>query len=607
MILLAIGAGIAAAIPAIGGFSHAPPAGQYLGYQYNTDDHMVYAAWMRQAMDGNLLMDNRFTTDHQPGLTIHLYYFVLGLLSKLFGIALVANTARIGFGVAFIFLLHRLVLRLDASFYARKLAMALVVFGGGLGFLVWHSFGEQIVRPAPDILSAPMLGRLPTDVWQPEAFVFPSMLTNGLFTVSLCLIMTVLLAVLCARQTWLRVGVGALASLVLMNIHSYDMLLVGFILFGLLVMEAARRALTKGWVVRSLVIAAGAIPSALWFMYVLAHDPVFQARAATETYSPNFRQVLFGYLPFMVLGLIALVARAGATEREKTRRILGALIALSVIGAFTYFAKDHASGYFLSPFTWGIAFVAMLVALVLLVDENPAWNTVASWALLGTVAIYFPGLFQRKLAMGLSIPWAILAALGIAYLGRSQERYSRNLATALVVILVSASSFRWLLRETDFIRWNVSRTTVQPVFLNSDVVQILDALNGINETKVVVAPPGIPAEQLNPDTQNPEPDVFLSPIMPDLNPIVSGLTGSYTYAGHWSETPNYDARRAELSRLFYGHASSEVRIQALHDLGAQYVIAPVPQAFPELKLFDFSSAGQILVDGNQFRLIRLKS
>jgi hypothetical protein len=481
--------------------------------------------------------------------------------------------------------------------------MALAVFGGGLGFLVWHTFGVLIVRPAPEILSGPMLGRLPTDVWQPEGFVFPSMLTHDLFMVSLCLILTVFLAVLVSQKTWTRVAIGAVASLVLMNIHSYDVLLVGLVLLGLVVMQASRRALTLGWVGRAALVIAGSIPAALWFVHVLANDPVFQARAATQTYSPNFRQVLFGYLPMMILGFGALAARPAANGAERKRRIAGSLLAAVVFGVFTYAAKDAVDGtFFLSPVTWGAAFAAMLVSLVLLADENPAWNLIASWALIGTVAIYFPGLFQRKLAMGLSVPWAILAALAIAYLGRNQERNPRNLATALFIILMSASSFRWLLRELDFIRWNVSSTTLQPVYLNQDVVKILNNLNSISGRKVVVAPPGVQGF-VQDSNGGREPDMFLSPMVPDLNPIVSGLTGSYTYAGHWSETPDYNRRRGELSQLFYGSQPVQLRLDTLHQIGAQYIIAPVPEAFPQLKLFDFRAVGKVVVDGSEFRLI----
>jgi hypothetical protein len=98
----------------------------------------------------------------------------------------------------------------------------------------------------------------------------------------------------------------------------------------------------------------------------------------------------------------------------------------------------------------------------------------------------------------------------------------------------------------------------------------------------------------------------LTPIIPDLNPIVSGLTGSYTYAGHWSETPRYNERRGELIQLFLIDTPAERRAELLERMGARYVIAPVPESLPDVPLFDFRQLGRILVDGAQFRLIELR-
>src|SRR5579885_2753146 len=80
--ILAILSAALAALPDVFNWLLRPLGSSYLGIQYNLDDHMVYAAWMRQAMDGRVLFDNRFTTDAQPGLTIHLYFLVLGWIAK---------------------------------------------------------------------------------------------------------------------------------------------------------------------------------------------------------------------------------------------------------------------------------------------------------------------------------------------------------------------------------------------------------------------------------------------------------------------------------------------------------------------------------------------
>src|SRR5690606_23444982 len=130
------------------------------------------------------------------------------------------------------------------------------------------------------------------DVWQPEAFVFPSMLTNALFMASLCLILGVFLSFLDAKQSWKPVLPGFICMALLMNIHSYDVLLVALVMVGCLAMQLARRDADWKWIARAGVIGLGAVPPALWFMHVLRNDSVFQERAATPTFSPNFK-VLF--------------------------------------------------------------------------------------------------------------------------------------------------------------------------------------------------------------------------------------------------------------------------------------------------------------------------
>lgn len=607
--ILALIAAALAALPTLLIWLATPPGSRYLGMQYNVDDHMVYAAWMRQAMDGRFLFDNRFAIDPQPGLTVHLYYLVLGWVAKVTGIALAMALARVVFSVAFVFLLYRLVRRTCPDVYTTKLAMALSVFGGGVGFLLWHTFGTDIKRPVPDLVSKLFLGRLPTDVWQPEGYVFPSMLTNGLFMVSLCLIVVAMLAFLGAREDWRWVPHGALAMFLLMNIHSYDALLVALVMVGLLVMTAVQRQLTVSWLARALVIGAGAIPAALWFVYVLRHDPVFQARAATPTFSANFRQVVFGYVGLMLLGLAALVARTRTSRALNARRFAGlGVIGLIFAGLFIAASSASGSGYFLGLAAWSGLAIASMVALGLVSDVNPGWNLAASWAVVGTIAPYFPALFQRKLSMGLAVPWAILAALAVGAITRNLDRSTRNLVLVLTIIVASASSFRWIRREFQLASLNVSNTTYHPVYLSTDAAEVIKRLNAVTKDRtVVLAMPGVQFPEPDPESATASlPDAFRSPYMPDLNPIISGTTGAYTYSGHWSETPDYGRRRNETTRFFLKGTPDDYRAQLLQATGANYVVAPVPQAFPALQLEDLRPLGEVIYQGQQFELIKVR-
>jgi arabinosyltransferase C len=206
--------------------------------------------------------------------------------------------------------------------------------------------------------------------------------------------------------------------------------------------------------------------------------------------------------------------------------------------------------------------------------------------------------------MGMSIPWAIMAAGGVSLLLSRQERAARNLAMVLFIIVLAASPIRWLFREIDLARLNVSNTIRHPVYLSPDMKRIMDALNQEPGRKVVLAAPGLPA-QLTDEQGQPIPDTFVTPILPDLNPIASGLTGAYTYAGHWSETPNYNRRVGELQRLFFRDEPRERKVEFLQKVGATHLIVPVPAAFSTVPVLDLAPLGNTVVDGNQFRLVKL--
>ncbi len=595
---MAIALAIVVALPFFINLLLRPAGGTYLGIQFATDDNMVYAAWMKQAMSGHFLFDNRFTTDAQPGLTFHFYFLLLGWVAKILGIAFTLTFARMVFSGLFVWLLYHLIRRTIHDGYTQKLALTLVSLGGGIGFLVWHQFGQAFVRESP--LSGPMLGRLPIDVWQTEGFVFPSMLENGLFMASLCLIVGIFVCVLDARESWRPVPFGALAFLTLMNIHSYDVLLVALVLIGFLVTALVNRTATGLWIARVVVMALGVVPAALWFVHVLHEDTVFQARAATETYTSNFRQILVGYVLLIGLGLYgAWKGRTLLGEAATPRR---SVIGISVLGLLLVelfvLAGDHLKGYWMLIPMWS-TFIAVMIGLAVALrtdDDGP--NLILSWALVGLAAPYFPALFQRKLMMGLSVPWALLAAVGLSSILGARERGMRNLVAICGLALLCGTSLQWFFRDISLARMNVSNTTVHPVYLSADATEIVAKLDAVaGDRTVVLAMPGA-AAPLGPDS-------FATPYLPDLNPIVSGLAGVYTYAGHWSETPDYNRRRTEAS-MFFVRMSDEDRHAFLADKKINYVIAPAPSAFPQIpELTDLKSLGEVVFTGPQFALIKI--
>ena len=229
-----------------------------------------------------------------------------------------------------------------------------------------------------------------------------------------------------------------------------------------------------------------------------------------------------------------------------------------------------------------------------------------AWALVGTVAIYFPALFQRKLTMGLAIPWGLLAALAVTDLIERRERTARNLVTTVALLLLGLTSFQWAFREIQYASTNVASTTRHPVYLGPDVQRIIAYLDARSGRRVTIAMPGV--GQPIPDGRGGAmPDQFATPSLPDVAPFLSGLAGVYTFDGHWSETPDYGARAGLSTRFFLaapiGSAvplSDDARRELVETWSLEYAVVPIGEAFvlPE-------TLGEVVVPGTQFALVKL--
>lgn len=277
---------------------------------------------------------------------------------------------------------------------------------------------------------------------------------------------------------------------------------------------------------------------------------------------------------------------------------------------------------------WGLTTVVMVLAGIGLTKKTrnsdgpeipeqeqhqTMWTLLWCWALVGLVAIYFPSLFQRKLAMGLVVPWAMLASYGLAHVLSKFDRSTRNLVATLSLCLTSGSSLAWFMREIYYIRNNVSRTTVQSVYFSRDVDRIIDELNIIKGRKIVLAMPGVASPVVEMVDEKPTVTDFKAPVIPDLNPLLSGLTGCYTFAGHWSETPEYDKRRRLAMSIFLDSTSEDKRRSILESIKPDYIVMPNVEAFRNvtlgtntLPLVDLRTLGTVIYSGNQFVLIKLE-
>lgn len=389
---------------------------------FNSDDHGVYFAWMRQAEDGKLLFRNLFTNEPQRGIYLHAYFLALGQLARLPGIdiPLAYHLGRLLFGVVTLVLVHRLAALFTEDRFERGCIFWTTALSGGLGWLFWR---DREIQGAP------------VDVWQPEALTFPSLYMNGLFSVSFALMLGFVICLLLAETRGVRWAVGAgLCGLVLGNIHSYDVIHLALVWCAYL---AAKGIVLRRFPTREFGLACVAglltLPSVAHMAWFYQTEPVFKARADTATWSPHPLKYVLGYgllIPLAVWGA-RLLARRGTgpeqgSEEWDTRRLL--------------------------PLAWAIA---------------------------GITAAYLPFAFQRKMIMGYHFPLALLAGLALAELARRAAPKLRLsaargpvLVAGLCVAVLAVSNVRYLVRDVHLaFTEGVTSTGIHPVYWQEGLIR----------------------------------------------------------------------------------------------------------------------------------------
>lgn len=405
-----------------------PAYGWYSWFAYNVSDGCVYLSWIRQYADGAWTHRNLFTTLPQTGHQLNLLFLVLGKLSALTGLPLLAvyHLARAVAACLVPVLLWRLtgVLGLDSR--ARKAALLLTVFGAGLGWI-------------PGLWERGFAG--PVDIWQPEAVTFLSLFLFPLFGLSMALMLAIVVNLIEAekRRSVRHAAMAGVWGLVLANVHTYDIIPLSLVWVaalaasGLLKLRGRELEWPRWERAAAVRLLAAGVPTALSFGYmvwVLRTEHVFAARVATETLSPSLHWVLLGFglaIPLAAVGLVR-----GRQSQNGT----------------------------------AVAFLCL-------------------WAVLHVATAYIPVPFQRKMLMGAQWPVALLAGVGLARLldGLSRPAFLRVLA--VVTLLMGLTNVRFMLRDRGSVRYGGD--TVR-AFLLPGEVKALEWLRSHAEPGAAIQP-----------------------------------------------------------------------------------------------------------------------
>ncbi len=399
-------------LPYLLGYYITPPGTQFIGTAYNIDDYCNYLSWLRQAMDGHFFLRSLFTTDPQKGLEFNVFFWLLGRLAHHAHLSpqAVLQMARVGGSLALLILIYRFYrFVLPSDLPARLTAFGFACLGSGFGWVTWAHWHDKNLPGSP------------VDAWQPEAYTFLTLYTSALMTVSTCLILGALYALLLGEQTgkWRYPVIAGVCGAILGNMHSYDVLHLsaawGLFLVVWTVIKRGR-GVAKSWA-RGVLALALTLPTTVYQYLVFQRETVFRQRANVPTLSPAFWHYALGYGLVFLLALFALFVFARRTAPPAS-----------------------------SPKT----------------ETGPPLLFPACWAVAGLLVIYLPVAFQRKMLMGEHIPLCLLAGVGAAYLTARLAPRARTVALTCLVLLSCPSNLLFLTRDITHLETDRSETLQFP-------------------------------------------------------------------------------------------------------------------------------------------------
>ena len=607
---------LAITLPYLWALLIAPPNFDYSGLLYNPDDQNVHLMWARQASEGHLFFRDLFTTENfgaQPLFT-NFFALLLGAISAVTRLPLifVYHALRVLAAAALLIGFYKLCALLTRDASTRVVALALVAFGGGAGWL-------QDIFPARTFID-----RADGALMMPEAFTFTSLLVFSLYAVSLALLIFIYLNTLRARRSGeIRFALwAALCAFLLANVHTYDAipLNVAMLCWALLsFFTRAKTASTRDEKstaanaeididksqrnlkndARSAKDAAenGAFQNDNPPSNVSAEVENAVAEIATSqkksasTRAANFAKSRAANADFEDAPDVPVKNFRRETSRAALRVLAPLLVVAGTLPSLLYqlYVFRSSREFQLKAVTptlppplldlalsYGILFPLALCALFF-AWKNAALRRVgalpALWAGITIIAIYLPGAifpFARRMIEGLHLPLCLLAACGLMEVTR-RLKISVSMQRVLAAFAVALTAISSL----QFLAWTLSNAQSNNLWnaVPGDVSQFREAAL---VPPLYISPGDFAALNfLNANQENRDRAVLT---LPQLGNYVPQKTGRTVYVGHWAETLNFwdektrTGKLAQAQRFYGGKMSAEEARNFLHDNNIGFVI-----------------------------------
>jgi hypothetical protein len=329
----------------------------FTGVVVNYKDNNLYLAMIRQGLEGAWRYRLAYTSEPHAGATIYVFFLALGHLAGLLGAepVVVFHLARVIDGGLMLAAAWWLLGRMLPERTERRMAFVFVAIAAGAGWIAALAGAPATALP---------------DLFMPEAIPFYAALSEPHYPFALALFVVVTGLIVTPLDGWGRAPrwvALALASAALAAVKPYPFLVLGPAL-GLYLLVRLWRGQRVAWPVaaRGALAAGAALPVLVYMAFVAREADVIREWWAADiggAPAPPLWGYALGYLWLWPLALLAAARLRRAPTPDVDERLL-------------------------------------LYALC--------------WALVNVPLLYLPGVVpQRPLALGLQIPLAALAAVGL--------------------------------------------------------------------------------------------------------------------------------------------------------------------------------------------------
>ncbi len=365
---------IVTSVPYLVGWLRSTPDRVFGGFAFAIEDGYSYLAKMKQGAEGLWLFQLPYTSEAHTPTIFYLFHLLLGKISALTGLStpLVYHLARLMFDAILLAVLYRFIALFTAWRPVRRLAFLLVIFSGGLGWLLLLTGQGN------------WLGSAPLDLISPEAYTFLILYAFPHLALARTLLLLGLIFWWGGRQdagSRMQEAEGTQTSNVqppTSNLQSLNWLWAGVCWLGM------------GLIVPFYVAVSGAI---------VIVGLVAEAIAARK-------------IAWRAVGLAALAGLIASPPLIYTFVIVGTDPIWNVWARQLVILSPHPLHYLLG---YGLMGAFAIIGLVKTRKRRVIDPKLIGWLMAVPLLIYLPFNSQRRLIEGWQIPLAICAAVGLIY------------------------------------------------------------------------------------------------------------------------------------------------------------------------------------------------